>query len=88
MQGKSAPPRPEYRVADAQGNKIGVVTSGTMSPSLETGLGMALIQTSMAHPGTTLQIEIRNRWFPAQVCRNRCIERLDPELKPQHLADK
>ena len=69
MQGKSAPPRPEYCVADAQGNKIGVVTSGTMSPSLETGLGMALIQTSMAHPGTTLQIEIRNRWFPAQVCK-------------------
>ena len=69
MQGKSAPPRPEYRVADAQGNKIGVVTSGTMSPSLETGLGMALIQTSMAHPGTTLQIEIRNRWFTAQVCK-------------------
>jgi aminomethyltransferase len=69
MQGKSAPPRPEYRVADAQGNKIGVVTSGTMSPSLETGLGMALIQTSMAQPGTTLQIEIRNRWFPAQVCK-------------------
>ena len=31
-------------------NKLGVVTSGTMSPSLETGLGMALIQTSMAHP--------------------------------------
>ena len=45
-----------------QGNPIvggGVVTSGTYSPSLEQGIGLAYVSAERAVPGTTLQIDVR-----------------------------
>ncbi len=45
-----------------QGNPVaggGVVTSGTFSPSLERGIGMAYVPTERAEPGTDLEIDVR-----------------------------
>jgi len=45
-----------------QGNPVaggGVVTSGTFSPSLECGIGMAYVKPDQAEPGTRLQIDVR-----------------------------
>ena len=69
MDGKAAPPRAGYRVADQAGNLLGLVTSGTMSPSLEKGLGLAILEGEAKKPGEGIQIEIRQRWHPATVVR-------------------
>ncbi|MBC8244892.1 MAG: glycine cleavage system aminomethyltransferase GcvT [Verrucomicrobia bacterium] len=71
MTGKSAPPRERYTIfaADGTGREIGEVTSGTQSPSLGCGIGLGYIETAHAKPDTGIEIEIRNRRFPAQVVR-------------------
>ncbi len=53
-----------------QGNPIsggGEVTSGTMSPSLGVGIGMAYVPAAQAEPGTKLQIDVRGRTRAATV---------------------
>ncbi len=69
MADKSPPPRPDYIVwsADPAAAPIGKVVSGTQSPSLGVGIGMAYVETAMAQPGTALAIEIRGRRFPAAI---------------------
>jgi len=69
MADKSPPPRPGYIVwsADPAAAPIGKVVSGTQSPSLGVGIGMAYVATAMAQPGTALAIEIRGRRFPAAI---------------------
>jgi aminomethyltransferase len=55
-----------------QGNPIaegGVVTSGTLSPSLERGIGLAYVDSSLATPGTTLTIDVRGTPRTASVHR-------------------
>ena len=61
MTGKSAPPRPGYPVLDTSGQPIGKVVSGTQSPSLGIGIGLAYVSPGVARPETPLQIEIRGR---------------------------
>jgi aminomethyltransferase len=58
MNGKSAPPRPHYPVWQ-NGTRRGEVTSGTQSPSLGIGIGMAYLSPEAAAPGTSVEIEIR-----------------------------
>ena len=58
MTGRSAPPRPEYTVLSDAGEPIGTVTSGTSSPSLNNGIGMAYIRKPFTKPGQTIAIEI------------------------------
>ena len=53
-----------------QGNPVaggGVVTSGTYSPSLERGVGMAYVPVERAEPGTELEIDVRGTSRPAVV---------------------
>jgi aminomethyltransferase len=53
-----------------QGNPVaggGVVTSGTMSPCLEVGIGMAYVPAERAEPGTRLEIDVRGRVRAAEV---------------------
>ncbi len=53
-----------------QGNVIaggGEVTSGTLSPCLERGIGMAYVPSAEAVPGTKLEIDVRGRVRPATV---------------------
>jgi aminomethyltransferase len=71
LQAGSPPPRPHYPVwGDAEGRDwLGETTSGTLSPSLGVGIGMAYVPTAFAQPGTPLHIEIRGRRHPAEVAR-------------------
>ncbi len=53
-----------------QGNPVlggGVVTSGTFSPSLERGIGMAYVPADRAAPGTSIEIDVRGTVRPATV---------------------
>jgi aminomethyltransferase len=46
---------------------VGAVTSGTFSPSLERGAGMAYVRTDLAEPGTELEIDVRGKRRAARV---------------------
>jgi aminomethyltransferase len=55
-----------------QGNPViggGEVTSGTFSPCLERGIGMAYVSSARAEPGTHIEIDVRGRTRPAVVER-------------------
>jgi aminomethyltransferase len=69
MKGRSAPPRPEYKVLSDDGTQIGMVTSGTSSPSLNNGIGMAYVDINHAKIGNGINIEIRGRTFPAEIVK-------------------
>jgi aminomethyltransferase len=49
------------------GEAVGVVTSGTFSPSLEIGAGMAYVRSDLAEPGTELEIDVRGKHRAARV---------------------
>lgn len=68
MTGSAPPPRPHYPVF-CDGANVGEVASGTQSPSLSRGIGMAYLPLAASKPGTALEIEIRGRRFPAEVVR-------------------
>ena len=51
----------------ADGEEAGVVTSGTFSPSLEIGIGMAYVRAELAEPGTELEIDVRGKHRPARI---------------------
>lgn len=53
-------PRPHMQVVDADGNEIGEVTSGTFSPTLQQGIGLALLNAG-TEAGTKVGVQIRNR---------------------------
>jgi len=54
-------PRPCFEVYDDKGEKIGCMTSGTFSPLLKCGIGMAYIPTSQAQEGNIVNVKIRNK---------------------------
>jgi aminomethyltransferase len=62
-------PRHEYKVADTEGNEIGHITSGTMSPCLKVGIGMAYVKTEFAKVGTVVCVIIRDRLLKAEVVK-------------------
>src|SRR5438270_6059502 len=66
MNDKGAPSRPHYSVF-ANGERIGEVTSGTLSPSLNWGVGMAYVLAAHAKIGAEIAIEIRGQKFPATI---------------------
>jgi aminomethyltransferase len=66
---EKAIPRHEYEIVDANTNVIGVVTSGTMSPSLKKGIGMGYVKTAFAAAGTEIYIRIRNKNVLAKVVK-------------------
>jgi aminomethyltransferase len=49
------------------GEPAGTVTSGTLSPCLEVGIGMAYVATALAEPGTDLTVDVRGKERPARV---------------------
>jgi aminomethyltransferase len=51
----------------AGGEQVGAVTSGTFSPSLEVGAGMAYLRSDLAEPGTELEIDVRGKQRAARV---------------------
>jgi aminomethyltransferase len=66
MTDKSAPPRPHYPIW-ANGANVGIVTSGTQSPSLGIGIGMGYVPPDLARPDTKIEIEIRGKRFGALI---------------------
>ncbi len=62
-------PRHDYLVVDAAGEKIGRVTSGTMSPMKNIGIGLAYIKTEHSAVGSDVYIQIRNKNVPAKVVK-------------------
>jgi glycine cleavage system T protein (aminomethyltransferase) len=66
MKEKGPPPRPHYAVF-RDDERIGEVTSGTLSPSLNWGIGMAYVSSAHAKIGAEIDIEIRGQKFPATV---------------------
>lgn len=66
---KGPPPRAHYPVVSAAGEVIGELSSGVLSPSLMTGIGMAYLPSGFSKIGTPLQIEVRGKLFPAEVVK-------------------
>ncbi|MDB6138600.1 MAG: gcvT [Verrucomicrobiaceae bacterium] len=68
MTGTAPPPRPHYPVI-WKDQQVSEVCSGTQSPSLGYGIGMAYLPVEASKPGTAIEIEIRGRRFPAEVVK-------------------
>lgn len=62
-------PRHDYPIVNADGERIGIVTSGTMSPSLKKGLGLGYVNTDFSKIGSEIFIEIRNKNIKANVVK-------------------
>jgi aminomethyltransferase len=62
-------PRHDYEIVDEQGNPIGIVTSGTMSPSLNKGIGLGYVPVELSEPGSLIYIQIRKNAIPATVVK-------------------
>jgi aminomethyltransferase len=60
-------PRQHYEVVDASGNVIGEVTSGTMSPMLKQGIGMAYLNKNFWKTDTEIFIRVRGKDLRAKV---------------------
>jgi len=62
-------PRHGYEVCDAEGNVIGNVTSGTMSPMLHKGVGLAYVAKGFTKLDTEIFIKVRNKLLKAKIVR-------------------
>ena len=47
--------------------EVGVVTSGTLSPCLDVGIGMGYVAAELAEPGTEVEIDVRGKRRPARI---------------------
>ena len=62
-------PRHGYDIVDVNGDKIGEVTSGTMSPSLSKGIGLGYVPTTFSEIGSKIYIQIRKNAIPATIVK-------------------
>lgn len=62
-------PRHDYQIADAAGNVIGKVTSGTQSPSLNIAIGMGYVNKDFSKADTEIFILIRDKAIKAKVSK-------------------
>ena len=62
-------PRKDYEIADAEGNIIGMVTSGTQSPSLQKAIGMGYVQKAFTKADTKIYIQVRKKSLKAKVVK-------------------
>jgi aminomethyltransferase len=62
-------PRHDYVIVDADGEEIGIVTSGTQSPSLKKAIGMGYVPIDLAEEGAEIFIQIRNKNIKASVVK-------------------
>ncbi|EKQ69095.1 glycine cleavage system T protein [Leptolyngbyaceae cyanobacterium JSC-12] len=52
-----------------EGHPVGVVTSGTLSPTLGTAIALAYVPTELSKPGQTVEVEIRGKSFAAAIVK-------------------
>ncbi|WP_396147235.1 glycine cleavage system aminomethyltransferase GcvT [Flavobacterium sp.] len=62
-------PRHDYEIVDADGNNIGIVTSGTQAPSLGKAIGMGYVKTEFAAADSKIYIVIRDKKIAAKVVK-------------------
>lgn len=62
-------PRHDYEIADASGNVIGKVTSGTQAPSLQKGIGMGYVKTELAKNDSEIYIKVRDKALKAKIVK-------------------
>ncbi len=62
-------PRQGYDIVDAEGNALGQVTSGTMSPSLGKGIGLGYVNRPHTKSGTEIFIQVRKKQIPATIVK-------------------
>ena len=62
-------PRHDYEIADANGNVVGIVTSGTMSPSLGKAIGLGYVPTALSAVDSEIFIRIRNKDIAAKIVK-------------------
>ncbi|HAF55627.1 MAG TPA: glycine cleavage system aminomethyltransferase GcvT, partial [Thauera sp.] len=61
------PVREGAELVDADGRKVGVVTSGGFGPTLEAPVAMGYVETALAKPGTQLSAMVRGKPVPVEV---------------------
>ena len=62
-------PRHDYEICDQSGEVIGIVTSGTMSPTLKKPIGMGYVPVSLSSVGSTIFIKVREKLLAAKVVK-------------------
>ncbi len=62
-------PRHGYDIVNDKGDKIGIVTSGTMSPTAKIGVGLGYVKPEYATPGTPIFIKVREKSLKAEVVK-------------------
>ncbi|KQS33233.1 glycine cleavage system aminomethyltransferase GcvT [Dyadobacter sp. Leaf189] len=62
-------PRGHYELCDAAGNKLGEVTSGTQSPTLQKGIGMGYVPTEFAKADSEVFIKVREKLLKARIVK-------------------
>jgi len=65
---KGPPPRPHYAVCQGE-EVLGELSSGSVSPSLGTGIGMAYVPTGKHRVGTEVEIDVRGKKYSAQIVK-------------------
>ena len=61
------PARDGYTVL-ADGESVGIVTSGTFSPTLQKPIAMAYVSAELAEPGKQVDVDVRGTLIPATIC--------------------
>ncbi len=62
-------PRHGYKLVNAEGEEIGVVTSGTMSPTRKIGIGMGYVKPGYTQVGSEIFVDLRGRKLKAMVVK-------------------
>jgi aminomethyltransferase len=62
-------PRHDYRILDANNQNIGIVTSGTMSPSMKIGIGLGYVEVANTSLDSEIFIEIRDKGVKAKIVK-------------------
>ena len=60
-------PRHDYPIVDADGNEIGIVTSGTMSPSTKKAIGMGYVPTELSKADSAFKVSLLFSSSPGSV---------------------
>jgi aminomethyltransferase len=62
-------PRKGYQIVNSEGNQIGEVTSGSISPVLNKGIGLGYVAKEYSAFGTPVWIKVRNKNIPAEIVK-------------------
>lgn len=62
-------PRHDYPIVDDNGDEIGIVTSGTMSPSLKKGIGLGYVPKELSKIGSKINIQVRKKALAATIVK-------------------